>query len=85
MAAIAQIQVSCGSETISFRSDIGIQYSDNVSFSLIARGCQNLGINDECKVFPCRYQARRWRDQVSGLSDKPGKVAQLFTAVATSR
>jgi hypothetical protein len=30
-------------------------------------------------------QARRRCDQVSELSDKPGKVAQIFTAVATSR
>jgi hypothetical protein len=30
----------------------------------------------------CRYRARRWRDQATELSDNPGKVAQLFTAVA---
>ncbi|CAI8871406.1 hypothetical protein EMIT0P258_360003 [Pseudomonas sp. IT-P258] len=76
MAVMAQIQVSCGNETISFRSDIGIQYSDNVSFSLIARGCQTSGLYCECKVsrvdirhgggairyLDCRTSRVRWRN-----------------------
>jgi len=34
-------------------SAVEIRYTDDVSFSLIARDCQNPGINGECNVFPC--------------------------------
>ncbi|CAI8847192.1 hypothetical protein EMIT0P74_250003 [Pseudomonas sp. IT-P74] len=76
MAVMARIQVSRGSETISFRSDIGIQYSDNVNFSLVARAFRPPGLNGECKVsrvdirhgggairyLDCRTSRVRWRN-----------------------
>jgi hypothetical protein len=40
-----------------------------------------MGAGRERKVRQCRDQARRRRDQVTDLSDKPGKVTRLFAVV----